>query len=552
MLKNWFKSLLLLAILCLNSTIFAQGIFIQNNSKASDLIERISVLEGKELQTSIKPFYSNDLEEIKYESANKIDRFSNKYLEGKYGMWLSQQKDSDHPKLYSDRNFFFHVNHKKSLIAVNPVLDFEVGNNNYFRNTRGFEVSGKITNKIGFYSMYIENQFTVPAYIEEAILDYNTAFPGIGRSRIFNGEYVPYKVRGYDGDNSIGYITFSPVQDAVMISVGKSSHFIGEGYRSLILSDFSNSYLNMNLRAKIWKFNYQVILGEFINYPNRIIGTSQYRKKHGAFHYLSTNIGNHVNIGIFEGVIMNRGDSLTQGKFDFNYANPVVFYRSTEYQIGSPDNVLFGLNGSVKLFSTMKIYSQLLFDEFHVDFLLKEKSGWWANKYAFQTGIKYFNAFGINHLDLNLEHNQVRPYTYSHWTSMEAYSNSAQPLAHPLGANFSENIFNVYYQPTERLSLQYRGVYYNKGIDSTEVSYGGDILKSYYNRPNGDFGHSIGQGLSKVVAFSSIIVRYELFNNLVLDLAGTHRTSKIGVINESMNWIRFSVRYNIDYRHFDY
>ena len=37
---------------------------------------------------------------------------------------------------------------------------------------------------------------------------------------------------------------------------GYDKNFIGNGYRSLFLSDFGNSYLFLKINTRIWKFNY--------------------------------------------------------------------------------------------------------------------------------------------------------------------------------------------------------------------------------------------------------------------------------------------------------
>jgi len=34
-------------------------------------------------------------------------------------------------------------------------------------------------------------------------------------------------------------------------------------------------------------------------------------------------------------------------------------------------------------------------------------------KVGAQAGLKYINAFGLDHLDLQAEYNSIRPYTYS-------------------------------------------------------------------------------------------------------------------------------------------
>ena len=65
----------------------------------------------------------------------------------------------------------------------------------------------------------------------------------------------------------------------------------------------------------------------------------------------------------------------------------------------------------------------------------------WKNKFGYQLGVKYYNAFKVDNLLLQFEYNRVRPYTYSHNTIVLNYGHNNQPMAHLWGANFSEAIF---------------------------------------------------------------------------------------------------------------
>ena len=95
------------------------------------------------------------------------------------------------------------------------------------------------------------------------------------------------------------------------------------------------------------------------------------------------------------------------------------------------------------------MYGQLLLDEFKLS-EVRAGDGWWGNKFGFQLGGKYIDAFNIKNLDLQLEHNRVRPFTYSHGDSVANYTHYNMPLAHPLGANFQEVIGIARYQPAPK------------------------------------------------------------------------------------------------------
>src|SRR6185503_5104840 len=142
--------------------------------------------------------------------------------------------------------------------------------------------------------------------------------------------------------------------------------------------------------------------------------------------------------------------------------NPVIFYRSIEQQNGSFDNALIGLDFKANLPKRFQAYGQLLLDEFLLS-EIKKNRGWWANKWGIQLGLKYSDAFNISNLDLQFEHNRVRPFTYSHGDSLANYTHYNQPLAHPLGASFSEFIGIARYQPAPKWLTVARLIYYQQG-----------------------------------------------------------------------------------------
>ena len=85
---------------------------------------------------------------------------------------------------------------------------------------------------------------------------------------------------------------------------------------------------------------------------------------------------------------------------------------------------------------------------------LRQDNGFWANKYGYQLGFKMFDAFKIESLTLQTEYNLVRPYTYAHHNPEQNYAHYNQPLAHPLGANFSEMLFLANYAGPQDIDIQ--------------------------------------------------------------------------------------------------
>ena len=166
-----------------------------------------------------------------------------------------------------------------------------------------------------------------------------------------------------------------------------------------------------------------------------------------TMHHLSMNVTKWLNLGVFESVIFGR-----KNHFDFQYLNPIIFLRHIEGAIGSQDNALVGGDFKANIAHHFQVYGQLLIDEFVIS-KLKENKGWWGNKFGTQIGVKYIDVLGVPNLDVQLEANRVRPYTYSHNDSISNYTHYNQPLAHPLGANFEEFVGILKYQPAPKVYL---------------------------------------------------------------------------------------------------
>ena len=199
-------------------------------------------------------------------------------------------------------------------------------------------------------------------------------------------------------------------------------------------------------------------------------------RKYAAMHHLSMDVTPWLNVGLFEGIVFGR-----ENRFDFQYLNPIIFLRHVEGFIGSPDNAVAGLDFKANFAKSFQVYGQLLLDEFQANELLK-KTGYWANKYGYQLGLKYVDAFKIDNLDLQVETNMVRPFTYSHYDSTANYTHYNQFLAHPLGSNFQEFIGILKYQPIPKLRVDFRGIYYMKGLDLNGENFGGNPFELYKTR----------------------------------------------------------------------
>ena len=544
--------------------VIAQTTYLPQGDKANILMERWEIKAGKDSFfnfSKTKPFSRKHVVNAAMHYAatadttlSKVDAYNLRslYLNNLEYVPADQraQYKSKKPIL---KNFYttpanlFEVHTTDFDLVVNPVFQYTISkeadnSQHLFQNTRGVSLRGRIANKIGFYTYLTDNQERDALYVQ-AYMDARKAVPGAGF-------YKPFKATGgVDYFDARGYITFN-VTRYIDIAFGYDKNFIGNGQRSLFLSDFSNSALFLKLNTRIWKFNYQNLFMELhsAEIPG---GDKLLPKKYAAIHHLDVAVSKWLNIGFFEGVVFGRKD-----RFDFGYLNPVIFYRSIEQQNGSFDNSIVGLDAKANLAKRFQVYTQISVDEFLLS-EIKRNRGWWANKWGIQIGAKYIDAFNIKNLDLQIEHNRVRPFTYSHRDSVANYTHYNQPLAHPLMANFKEYIAVARYQPAPKWLAVGKLMYYQQGRDSSSVSQGSNIFlpNTPDYRDNRDFGFFTGSGWKTNVFFASFLLSYELRENLFFEINTLVRrretkTPPIQIGNASV--FSFGVRWNMHRRDFEF
>lgn len=568
------KCLLKVFVFILPVPVMAQSTYLNRDSKDEHFVDRMEIKQQRNTDlnfSTLRPFnrkyivrqaefldsarmgYRDSAGIDKYKEwtdldFNSVDEYNMQSLLMNNSEWVSVPHETFNSKkpianvFYKTKANMLEVNNNDLFLAINPILQIhqavEPGyDEGIFLNSRGVSVRGLIAKKVGFSSWITDNQERGPRFFQQQVNTYR-AVPGVGF-------YKTFKKTGVDYFDARGYVTFNAAK-FIDFQIGYDKNFIGNGYRSLFLSDWGNSYLFAKINTKVWKFNYQNI---FMELMPQFVKTSDtlLDRKYAAIHHLSMNVTKWLNIGLFEGVVFGR-----RNRFDFQYLNPVIFYRHIEGTVGSPDNAMAGLDFKANVAHRMQFYGQFLLDEFILS-EIKNNSTSWVNKYGIQAGVKYVDAFGIKNLDLQGEMNRVRPFTYSHYDSVANYSHYNQPLAHPLGANFQEFIGIAVYQPAPKWNINAKAIYYYQGLDSAGQNFGGNIFRDYRTRVAND-GFKIGSGAKGKCFNGTFLVSYELRQNLFLDASLQHRTYKIDNQPGSSNTtlVTAGIRLNMFKRNYDF
>ena len=423
-------------------------------------------------------------------------------------------------------------------VLASPIINFSVGkefvdSKPTFTNTRGYLIEADLGEKLSFSTSFYENQAVFSNYLDLYIRN-NQIVPGQGYSRNF-------KETGFDYAMSSGYVTYK-TNNIFTFQFGHGKNFIGDGYRSLLLSDNAFNYPYLKIQTTFWNIQYTNLYAELMDIryfkthmlPNwDQIG---YPKKYLSSHYLSINLNRDFNFSLFEAIVWRMNHAPGSRGFDVNYLNPITLLRPLEFSINSPDNVLLGINTKYA-FKRSYMYGQVVLDEFSISELLNDND-WWANKIGYQVGYKIFNPFNINRLTFQTEYNYVRPYTYAHHNPQQNYAHYNQPLAHPLGANFSEFLIMLNYK-WKRVEIDAKIMYAKSGADfvGDTISYGSNVYFSTGNYANeeglvgmssgrpSDYGIEMYQGNVTELQYNSLNISYILnpYTNLKINLGISFR-----------------------------
>lgn len=472
--------------------------------------------------TSLKPFFTDSL--LKH----RFDSFMNYGSDSAAHGWAYRKLLTEH---------LIETKSPGSSFYADLLPDFTIGNdlsNSLHTRTLslGMQFGGSIGNKFSYYASGYQSSAVVPNYMATYISQVGIV-PGQAYAKAQGGNEYQWS-----------YITAVASYTAnkfLNISAGRDKTFIGDGYRSLLLSDYSSPYLFFKLTGTLGNVRYMAMWTE-MNDPAATSQFGYFRRKFGVFHYLDWNVSNRISLGFFENIIGFFTDDNGQKRpFDLNYINPLIFLKPVNNSADDPDKSLLGFTAKYKISDGLTAYGQFMLNEFHfVDFF--SNNGAVDNKNGFQLGLRGTNLFAIKNLNFLVETNNVKPYTYSARSAIENYSNNSEPLAHPWGANFRElvGLLNYSYKRFDFSGETDLGYY---GFDISGINYGKDIFK-VYTTPARVYGNYIGQGVTTNMVFLEGKVAY-LLNpryNLRIELGGIFRDEKNTAFHDKTAMLTIGLR----------
>lgn len=219
-------------------------------------------------------------------------------------------------------------------------------------------------------------------------------------------------------------------------SIGRQTRLWGSGIENrTYLSANAPVFATVDVGAKFSSFEYRFSTGGLLaTYSDSVkVGfNAVVPQKYTAMHRFSVR-PRWGEIGFWEGIVYSKRN------IDVEYLNPLSFFKSVEHSLRDRDNSLMGMDGTLRLGRGIELKGTFIFDDIVFGQVGKH---YWSNKYAWNLGAWYSPSIP---LDFGAEYSRVEPYTFSHFDSLNTYTNDGRLLGSDLQPNSEEYSFIMRY-----------------------------------------------------------------------------------------------------------
>lgn len=361
------------------------------------------------------------------------------------------------------KKYLVEIRGKDYYIKISPAIDFSIGRDlsdsisrNLFQNTKGIHVEASLFKNFSFATSLYENQARFANYETAYYTSLGELYPNdsvYGRQNAVvpgGGRTKPFKGDGFDYAFAVGYFVYAPFK-FLSVTAGNNAQFVGDGHRSLLLSD--NSYSAPYFRID-WdihpKFSFSYMRSRHMNLLRRpATGSveSYYEAKAYSVNYFTYKPTHKIAISLFESGEWNRGDSLSSKHAHPLFYNPVPFLSGLVLNGKNEVTSLLGINASFQVARLHRLYAQFALNDYDL------------KKIGFQVGYRGYNYFGLKDFMLQAEYNYTTSNLYQSDNPRLNASHFNLPLAHVKGNGFQEFVLRVNYE-IKRIYAEATAVYY--------------------------------------------------------------------------------------------
>src|SRR5690554_6077311 len=233
--------------------------------------------------TALKPFLIDSIMRPRYDS---LMNFNIRNRDS----WLERKIYNEHLFESNQGNSHFYADILPDLTVGH---DFAGGGKNTFLRSIGTQIGGDINGKFYYYVSAYNNRSIFPNYIN-TFIDQSKVVPGQTYGDV--GENVQ------DWNYFTAVTSYTPTK-YLNISLAYDKNFIGDGYRSMLLSDNASNYTSLKLTGKLGNVQYMSMWSYMIDPLAPELLKDKTRGKWGTFQYLDWNVNNRLSLGFFQSII---------------------------------------------------------------------------------------------------------------------------------------------------------------------------------------------------------------------------------------------------------
>jgi hypothetical protein len=118
-------------------------------------------------------------------------------------------------------------------------------------------------------------------------------------------------------------------------------------------------------------------------------------------------------------------------------------YHIAEHHLGDKDNNTMSFDLTMFCAGSLKFYAEYFIDDMTSS---ESLTRYFGNKFAFLIGGYWVDPLKLSNVDLRFEYTRIEPFVYTHWDSINIYTNYDKTIGHWLGPNSDNLFFQLCYQ----------------------------------------------------------------------------------------------------------
>lgn len=314
--------------------------------------------------------------DLLYDQYERIDALSRDYFDYQLGPYTT-----DHPTLKPQPFSYLSPGSNKRLHFFSFAAED-------FRSAKGSRGVGYETFRGGLTAQPHEKVFVYGNFL-------------LDERQADDPTYTGKKYRGLAGgvEEAFAHITLGGFQ----ITAGRFASFWG-ARNSLILSARNR----LDGFGYTWRWgrialSYRLAKLDGLNPDTDSV--SQFENRYFAAHRLDVHITDWLRVAAFEGVVFGGPGR----QIELNYLNPLIFFHSSQLNENVNDNTFMGFDCTVKPIEGLKLYGQLVVDDFQVDNSAQGDQE--PSQFGLLLGGYYADV--VPQFDLKVEYSRITNWTFN-------------------------------------------------------------------------------------------------------------------------------------------